>query len=188
GVEQSRLKVIAQNIAIAFDLDNTPLMMQTIVGDNEINVIEFAARIGGGENYRIIQLHTGFDIIDSAIDSFLGNSVSLNYEPPTGLFGDVYIHVRPSVFGGISGYESLVNDGTIEYLNVFKASGTSISAELSSNNRVGSFLVRGDDQNQIFEKIKIALENIEVFDVDGKPVMRKEIYGAHSTIQAEELA
>ena len=44
-------------------MDNTPLMIQAIINDSGINIIEFGARIGGGESFRIIKLSTGFDIL-----------------------------------------------------------------------------------------------------------------------------
>ncbi len=186
-VDQSNLKEIAQRIAIAFELDNTPLMMQTIVSDNEASVIEFAARIGGGENYRIIKLHTDFDIINSAVDSFLGEPTILDHQLPTGLFADVYIYTHPGQFGEISGYEELLRNRTIEYFNVYKAHGATIGQELSSNNRVGAFLVGADDKNDVLAKIDTALASIEVHDIHGNPMMRKDIYIPDETIKAGRL-
>jgi len=170
------LKRIVEEIAGAFNLDNTPLMIQTVINGDDINVIEFAPRIGGGENYKVIELHTGFDIIDSAVDSFLGVEVSLDYRPATSYYADIYIYVEPGIFGEISGYEELLKTQTVEYLHVYKAKGAQIGSDLSSNNRVGAFLVGSGDIEGLYEKIDAAIKSIELYDIDGKPMMRKDIY------------
>jgi len=175
--QELAIQRIAEKIAEAFELSNTPLMMQTIIDGNDIHVIEFGARIGGGENYRIISMHTGFDIIDAAVNSFLGQPVSVEYQQPTHYLADVYLYVQPGPFGGVTGYQDLVDRGLIEYLNVYKAQGTHIGAELSSNNRVGAFLVRGQRRDELCEKIEAALAQLEVFDIDGRPILRRELYG-----------
>jgi biotin carboxylase len=175
---KSALKKIAEDIAVAFDLNNTPLMMQTIVNRDEINVIEFGARIGGGENYRIIELHTGFDIINSAVDSFLGLPLTLDYKTPTIYYADIYLYATPGTFGRISGYEDLVGNGGIEYLNTYKSYGVEVGSEISSNNRVGAFLVGANDIVGLNEKINTAIKNIEVYDIHGQPMMRKDIYSS----------
>ncbi|ANT64603.1 ATP-grasp domain-containing protein [Prosthecochloris sp. CIB 2401] len=170
------LKRIAEDIADAFNLDNTPLMMQTIVNGDDINVIEFGARIGGGENYQIIELHTGLDIIEVAIDSFLGCPLTFDYKAPANFYADIYLYTEPCVFGEFSGYEELVNTGVIEYLHVYKARGVEVGAEISSNNRVGAFLVKSEQIDELYEKINIAIQKIETFDINGRPVLRKDIY------------
>ncbi|MFW5793542.1 MAG: ATP-grasp domain-containing protein [Bacteroidota bacterium] len=171
-----KLKQIASKIAKVFQLDHTPLLIQAIVAEDEINVIEFAPRIGGGENYKIIELHTKFDIIESAIKSFLGEPVKLDYTPPEGYIVDNYIYCKPSIFGKITGYEELIKNGVIEYFNTYKLPGMEIGSDIASSNRVGVFVVKSEDKEDIYKKIKQTIESIEVYDDFGKPIMRKDIY------------
>jgi biotin carboxylase len=169
-----KLSIIAQKIAESFHLDNTPLMMQTIVNNNTINVIEFAPRIGGAENYRIIKMLTGYDIIDAAIDSFFNHPIKLNLNQYNGYVSDNYIYAKPKYFGNL-----VINDSVksiIEYYNVYKNKGTEIGEEISSNNRIGVFTVKSDTIEGLNEKINLVLKNIEVYDIDGNPIMRKDIY------------
>ena len=176
---QVDFKQLAENIARAFNLNNTPLMIQAILDNNEISIIEFAARIGGGENYRIIKMHTGFDIIDTAIDSFLGLPLEVHYNLPKGYYADIYLYVEPREFGEVTGSSELLKNNTIEYLNIYRNRGTKIGPELSSNNRVGAFLVSGNNHARILRKISSALEKIEIFDVHGQSIMRRDIYSAN---------
>lgn len=173
---KSDLKKITNQIAKAFNLNNTPLMIQAIINGDDISIIEFGARIGGGESFRLIELSTGFDIVDAAIDSFLGNEVTLNYHESEMYYADNFIYCRPGFFGHISGPDFLKENCTIEYLDQFRTHGMEIGAELSSNNRCGVFVVKSNNMDELFNKINTAIENIEVYDIDGNPIMRKDIY------------
>ena len=48
--------------------------------------------------------------------------------------------------------------------------------DMSSNNRIGSFLVKSETKEELTKKIKKSLNKIEVYDIHGNPVMRKDIY------------
>lgn len=169
-------KKIANAIANAFELDNTPLMIQAIVNQDEINVIEFAPRVGGGESFRIIKLSTGFDIVDAAIDSFLKKDVQLIYDSPKEYYSENFIYTKSARFGNLSGYKDLLEMGIVEYIDAYKTKGMQIGDELSSNNRVGVFTVKGNNKKEIFDKTKTVIDSIEVYDVDGNAIMRKDIY------------
>jgi biotin carboxylase len=173
-VQIEQLRQIAEKISFAFELDNTPLMMQTIVSDNEINVIEFGARIGGGENYHIIKELTGYDFIEQAIHSFLGEEISLDYHTPNYLLADNYIYMKAGVFGKIVFNENVKDD--ILYSNVYRQCGSEIGADISSNNRVGVFVVKAKTKEALLQKTSQIINNMEVYDIKGNPVMRKDIY------------
>lgn len=172
--QKDALQKIAEKIAEAFELDNTPLMMQTIVSDEEINVIEFGARIGGGENYHIIHELTGYDIINQSINSFLGDEIDLTYREPQEYLADNYIYAEPKVFGRME-----INQNVIEkvlYTNVYRKKGALLGKDISSNNRVGVFVVKDKSTAGLLEKISDVINAMEVYDIDGNPIMRKDIY------------
>jgi biotin carboxylase len=170
-------KEIAEQIAAVFHLDNTPLLIQAIVDGDRIDVIEFAPRIGGGENFRIIELSTGFDMMDAAINSFFGFQVRLGHALPQTYYADNYLYAKAGLFGGIAGHEELLKNKLVEYVDSYKTRGAEIGAELSSNNRVGVFTVKSDDRCELLGKINAAVKSIEVYDIRGKSIMRKDIYG-----------
>lgn len=170
------LKTVAEQIAKAFDLDNTPLMLQSIVRDEEVSVIEFAPRIGGGENYRIIKNATGADVIDYAIDSFLGETPTFDHSTAVEVFADNYLYVEPCRFGEIQGFANLVDNQAIEYAETYKKPSMSVGGKFSSNNRVGAFVVKAPTEKEVLAKLKHALDSIDILDADGESVMRKDIY------------
>ena len=106
----------------------------------------------------------------------MASPITLDYKLPTSYYADIYMYAEPSVFGEIAGYEDLLKNGIVEYLNVYKAKGVKIGSDMSSNNRVGAFLVKSGNKNELYKKINTAIESIEVYDIHGKPMMRKDIY------------
>lgn len=174
--DYSVYKSVAEKIAKAFKLLNTPLMIQAIKNDDSINVIEFGARIGGGESFRIIKLSTGFDYIDAAVQSFLNEKPTLKFTPPEFYYAETFIYAKESIISHISGVEELIEKNIIESADLLKPKGSKIGKELSSNNRVGVFNVKSKNKTDLFERINHAIRKIEVFDINGIPVMRKDIY------------
>jgi len=167
---------IAENIAKVFKFDNSPLMIQAIVNNDGINIIEFAPRIGGGENFNIIELSTGFEIIEAGIDSFLGKEIELKINNPSDIYFDNYIYTKQGVFNKIKGLEKLIENQIADYFNIYKSYGSQIGNDLTSNNRAGVFTVKGSTKEETIEKIQKAVKEIEVYDVNDQPIMIKDIY------------
>ncbi|OQC68427.1 MAG: argininosuccinate lyase [Verrucomicrobia bacterium ADurb.Bin006] len=176
GPTQQRLVAVGEWIARVFQLDNTPLMMQAIISGDQISVIEFAPRIGGGENHRIIKMATGFDLIDAAIDSFLGRRPVLNQREPGRVFLDNYLYAKPCLLGRVEGMEELLQDGVIDCFETYKSTGFEVGESISSNNRVGAFIVSGASEQECLETLRRAVSRVEIFDCAGNPVMLREIY------------
>lgn len=173
---EKKAEQIANQIAQAFGLKNSALMIQAILKDNEISVIEFGARIGGGESYRIIKDCVGFDYVEASISTFTGEPLTEELKKPEYYFADNFIYSRECVFDHIDFCEQLISDGTIDHAYELKSKGSEIDSNLSSNNRVGTFVVKSKTIKGLYEKINTVLSNIEVYDQNGKAVMRKDIY------------
>ncbi len=68
----SQLNLIAKKISEAFELDNMPMFMQVMDNGDEIFVLEFSARMGGGTKYRMIELYSGLPIMSVYTDRVCG--------------------------------------------------------------------------------------------------------------------
>ncbi|WP_372995823.1 ATP-grasp domain-containing protein [Lutispora sp.] len=167
---------IAKKIVDTFDLKNTSLLIQAIVKGDDVNIIEFAPRVGGGLSYRTVKLNTGFDILDATVDSYLGIKTELKYEQPKSYYSTNIIYALPGVFESVTGYEELIEDKVIKEFYFYKTKGMQIGADMSTKSRVGAFLVQADNKQELFEKMKIAIDRLEVYDSIGNPIMRKDIY------------
>jgi biotin carboxylase len=175
NVTKEIIRQVSIKIVNAFNLDNTPFFIQAIVSDNIINIIEFAPRIGGGLSCRIIKYSTGFDIIESAIDSYLGVPVNIGYNKPKKLYVIDTLYAMPGIFDYIEGAENLIKNKIIKGYYPYKTKGMVIGTG-SSSGRVGAFIVEADSRQELLEKTKQAMEVLEVYDINGKPVLRKDLY------------
>jgi biotin carboxylase len=173
---RAEFKVIAESIARAFNLKNSPLMLQAIVNERGINVIEFGARFGGGESFRIIKLATGVDVVDLSIDCFLKRKPKLDIKISEHYYAENFIYVQPSVFDSVGYINGQEPCDELEYLHVYRKSGTPVGEKLSSNNRIGAFAVKGIDHAEVLNKLKQVIDVIEAYDTDGHAIMRKDIY------------
>ena len=52
--DENKVLEITQKIVDVFKLKDTPLLVQMIVNEDEYNVLEFSARMGGGSKYKLI--------------------------------------------------------------------------------------------------------------------------------------
>jgi len=167
---------IGAKIAQVFGLDNTPFFMQAIVNEVDVFVLEFAARIGGGDNYRVVRNLFKYDLIESGINSYLGDPVSLDVYEPTDYYHDCYLYAKPGVIRDLIGLDRLVSEGIIEYYTVYKKVPSTISPILSSNNRVGTFTISSCRREELTQKRKQALDNLRIDDEHGNDILYRELY------------
>lgn len=166
---------IANKIAGEFGLKNTPLLMQLIVVGDHASVVEFAPRIGGGLNFRKIELFAGFDILSASIDSYYNIPVDIKKKEIDFLYSENHIYVQPGVFERVEGISGLLNSGTILEFYQNKTKGMTIASGNASKDRVGSFIVKGKNINEVKSKIVKAFEEIIIYDKDSN--IMKYSYG-----------
>ena len=68
-------------------------------------------------------------------------------------YAENFIYIKESSFQKVEGLHELVEEGVIEYFDIYKAEGTKITGELTSNNRLGVFGVKGKEKKDVLEKI-----------------------------------
>lgn len=175
-VAMAQCEEIVEKIAEAFNLDNTPLFFQGIVDGDNISVIEFAPRVGGGISSQTILYGTGFDIIDAAIDSFFCKPIDLSkWHPMNKCFAVNQIYGRNGIYGHTIGGEELLADGTIENISFYKKTGDYIDESRASSGRIGVMVFSADSEIYIRKKIKKAFTIIDSFDTDGISMIRRDL-------------
>ena len=167
---------IANQLVHVFKLENTSLFFQAIVNGNEVNIIEFAARVGGGLSYRMIQQIAGFDILDATVDSFLGLPVHVIYRIPQCCYASLIVYAHPGKFESVEGIHQLTSEGNVDDFFLFKTKGMQIGSELTSGNRVCAFMTHAECKGALAAKIHLIIDKLQILDVKGHPIMRKDIY------------
>lgn len=179
NISQASLNKIQESttrIANVFGLDNTPLHVQYIIDGDEISVIEFAPRVGGGISYRNIKNHTGFDIITSTIDSYLQQSVEIDYKYSNRYFSVNLAYGIPSTFDRLTGIESLIKEGVVDSIHYHKTPGSVITDDRASGGRIAAILISGNSRQEVLDKVKFTFETINAYDPEGKQILRKDLY------------
>lgn len=169
-----RAQAIAKSISDAFELKNTPFFYQAIVTENGISVIEFAPRIGGGLSSYLIKEIAGVDIIDVAIDSFLGNSIKFeSINKIDKYFSTNLLYMQPGVFDHIEGFNELKDNEIVKEVFTMKEKGTHIDADMRSGNRIGAFIVMADNVDDINKNECLAYETIKIIDANGTNAIKR---------------
>lgn len=166
---------IAEKIVGVFHLENTALFLQAIVSGNDVSVIEFGSRIGGGLSFSMINAITGFDILEATINAHLGNETELKIELPNYMYMTNIIYAQKAIYGYVAGQNELLKEKVIEKFYTFKTHGMEIYSDLSSRNRIAAFLIKGTSKIELYDKLETAMTRLEVFDTHDKIIMRKDL-------------
>ena len=173
---QDQAQDIANKIAKAFGLKNTPFFYQAIVTDEGIRVLEFAPRIGGGLSYYMLNEFAGYDAVEYVIDSYLGKPLRFEPNKSKGFQSTMLLYMNSGVFDHISGLAELKEKMVIYETFVMKTKGDVVDGDMRSSNRVAAFVVQGDSYEELKRKEKLAIEEIEIFDNNNNPLLNHQLY------------
>lgn len=169
--QEERLKVIGNQVAKAFDLKNCPLFIQMIVDDNDINVIEFSARMGGGSKYNLIRTLSGVNIMSKYVDLVLGDTPTVNPSKQVNYCKMVYLYCFPGIFDHIEGLAELKEDGIVDAYFEYKTVGMRITQAETSGDRPAGYLITADTADELAEKLQYADSHIRVLSDEGVDIM-----------------
>ena len=167
---------IATQIAEAFALDNTALFFQGLVSGDEINVIEFGARIGGGACFKTIHENTGFDAISAIIDTWEGKPVDFSaYHAPTRILAVNTIYGKNGVFDHVEGAEKLLARGDAVGFYQIRTCGDRIDNSKASTSRIAFCVISAADKAELLHKVQDVYRTVKVLDANGNDMIRKDL-------------
>lgn len=173
---KANIQKIANDITRVFSLDNTPILIQTLVDGDDVNVIEFAPRIGGASKHRTVTLKTGFDILRANVDAMFGERPEVRTVPNGNMYSRNHVYAYPCTYSHVENAEKLIEEGIIEEYIPYKLKGATVGEFLASRDRVGSFLVKAPTLDELKRKIKLAVSTLAIYDDQGRDVMKREIW------------
>ena len=175
-VVKAQISDIAQKIARAYGLVNSPLHIQTLVKGDSVDVIEFSARLGGGAKYKTIQNVTGFNILNANIDVMFGQVPDITFDRSSKRFTRCFLYLTGGTFASVTGFDENVKDGTIDEYVMIRPLGVYAQSPRASNDRVASILVSDIDQDKLKEKVKKALLSIHIYNENGEDILKRDMY------------
>ncbi len=171
-----RINEIGQKIADAFNLKNTPMLVQLLTNDKKESVLEFCARTGGGAKYLVVKGGSGFDPIASVLKLTLGEPVTLDYvRSAAKLITNEFLYAYPGVIHHYEGFEELKQEGVLYEFWPFKWPGAEIKQAVSSSDRVASITIYADSYEELVEKHNRAAARIKLIDEKGNDILRHDL-------------
>lgn len=172
-----QIRLTAQQIADAFGLRNSPMLIQMISDGTQAYVLEFSARTGGGEKFVMIKRISDFDVIKAVVDLTLGEfphveqaGMSRKY------FASEFIYCNAGIFDHIEGEQALLDEGVLCDFYTFRSPGTAFDGTVhSSGDRVAGYSMIAQTREELERKHEAAVNRLKVIDVNGADMMRHEL-------------
>lgn len=169
--QKEKLIKIANDIASAFDLDNCPLLIQLITNGDEINVIEFSARMGGGSKYKLIEVLSGVNIMSKYVDRILGKYPTVEPSKQVNYCKMIYTYCYPGTIHHIEGLEKLLKKKIIKDYFIYKTNGMTITHSETSGDRPLGYLVTAETPDELNSKIKEVDSLLKIIDNEGRDIL-----------------
>lgn len=180
--EYAAVELIAQQVADAFMLTNSPLFLQMIVGQGGVYVIEFSARIAGGSKPYFIPYATGVDIVSEYTAMLTGEDVHPHGEPGSGYYALNHIYSSGGIFEKFSGIDALTEQGILAELLQYQLPGTEVRCARNGSDRIGAFFAQGQDLYELTTKVQTIDHNLKALDGIGQDIMMHGLFTNDSRI------
>lgn len=178
---KDKVQEVAQMISESFELYNCPLLIQAIVDDNDVYVIEFSARMGGGTKYKLIEYMASVNIMKAYVNRVLGDEQQvINPVPAKECIELNYVYAKNGTFAQLVNFEELMHTGEIADYYQYKETGAVIEKATTSSDRIAGFLILSDNEEHMEQKRKSVVEKLDVLNEVGESMMLKKIYGGHN--------
>lgn len=174
-VVYNKIQLVAQKIVDAFKLENCPMLIQLINQGDEIFVLEFSARTGGGLKYRLIELASGVNIIKTTLDITLGNTPKVKPHYSNKIIANEFIYCYRGQFDHLQGFDECVEDGLIEGYYLFKNPGEKFDKVESSGDRIGGITIVANTHKEFMQIHNNVIKRLKVIDINGQDIMRHDL-------------
>lgn len=176
---KKQVEVVAGQIAKAFNLRNSPMLVQLITDGEKVSVVEFCARTGGGDKFRLIKQVSNFDVIRAVVDLTLGKKPHVApYQLPECIVNE-FLYSEPGIFDHLEGFEELKDQGVISEYFQLKTKGIECGEIKSSGDRVAYYTIQAPTMNEVREKDKKANSVLKVVDSEGMDVLRHDLIATY---------
>ena len=172
----AQIRQVAQQIADAFGIKDSPMLIQMINSGTSVSVLEFCARTGGNMKYLLIQHVCGFDVIKAVIDLTLGLKPHVEIrEPENNYIANDFVYCRNGVLDHLTGFDQMLKEGYITDYHQIRTPGFVVKGIASSSDRVAGFTVQADTVEEFNRKHAYAVEHMAVIDTEGNDIMRHDL-------------
>lgn len=171
-----KVAVACQQIADAFGIKNSPMLVQMITNGKRIDILEFCARTGGCIKYQLIKRASGFDVVKAVADLTLGLKPHVGeLKSESKYIVNTFLYCNPGVFEKATGFDELLDKKIITDYAIFAHKGRTYKQITCSGDRVCSFTIQSDNVEDLNKKSERVLNSISVLDQDGNDILRRDL-------------
>lgn len=174
---KDKIQSIVQKIADSFGLKNCPMLIQMIADGENIFVLEFSARTGGGTKHIMIQHVAGLDVIDFTVELALGKIPHIpNFKMSDIFLADEFIYCSEGKFDYLSGFDEIKSKGILTNYYLFKLQGAEFDGNVrNSGDRIAGFTIKSNSISELRKKHSEAAKNLKIIDRKGHDIMRHDL-------------
>jgi biotin carboxylase len=162
----------ARRAAEAVGIEDGPSYTQIRVGPDGPQVIELAARLGGGHDAELCEAAIGVDLNGLALAAALGEELpEIRPEPRVGAACVLFLVPPPGVLEDVVGVEEAKAEEGVLNVLVYRAPGHVFGPLRRGSDRAGAILAVGDSSEQALERARRAAERIRFETADAQALL-----------------
>ena len=175
---KKKVREVCQQIADAFTLKNSPMLVQMLTDGERISVLEFCARTGGAMKWLLIKYASDVDVIPAVIDLTLGKEAMIDVKSPKHAFiVNDFIYCREGIYDHLEGFEEQLRLGNITDYHCLRPIKTKFSGHvLSSTDRIAGVTIQADSLEELNLKQAAFVQGVRVIDENGRDMMRHDLF------------
>lgn len=170
-----RIEMVANKIAKAFGLYNTPLLIQIITDGEKLSVIEFCARTGGGDKFRLIKSVSGFDVIKAIVDLTIGLEPHVEPFSFKQYIVSEFLYCKPGIVEKIEGLDYLLDNSLVDEFYQLKQFGSLVNTPTSSGDRFAYYTIIDKSMAKVHERDLKTNSIIKVLDDYNVDILRHDL-------------
>lgn len=172
-----KIKETAEKICKVFCLENCPILIQAIINGDEVSVIEFSARMGGGSKYKLIEYMADVNIMQIYVDRILGNVDQIIKPKWSEKKIELdYVYTYNGIVKNITGFNDFVQSGEIKELFQYRPLGCVTEKMTTSSDRIIGFLIEADTLESLSSLRHHIIENVDILNENGESIMYKRCF------------
>ncbi|MDX6488772.1 MAG: hypothetical protein QOK13_1387 [Gaiellaceae bacterium] len=157
----------AGRAAEALGIENGPTYTQIRIGANGPQVVELAARLGGGHDAELAERVTGFPLNRATIAAALGEDPPAAEGPHTAAAVTRFLVAPAGELQSVSGVEEAEAMDGVEYVRVYRRPGERIEPLRRGPDRAGAILAVGDTREEALDRAERAAALVRFETVNG---------------------
>ena len=154
--ELERAAETARSAAEALGIENGPTYTQLRIGPDGPQVVELAARLGGGHDAELAERVTGFPLNRAAIAAALGEDPPPAEPPRAPAAVTRFLVAPPGELRSVTGVEQAEAVDGVEYVRVYRRPGQRIEPLRHGPDRAGAILALGDTREEALDRAERA--------------------------------